>query len=226
MKHPQFTLDLSRPVDYSPSAFAKSPSNAAAAQMIADWPRWPGPVVCLMGPGGCGKSHLGAIWSEVARATALSLADLADDHIKGGMTAPLWIDREKDGASFDETTLFHALNMAREEGSFILLTARQAPSKWQVALPDLASRLKALPVVEIWPPDDALIEAILIKLFADIGVEADASVMRFLLARMERSYGAAAAVAHTFDQRTLAAHRRATVPLATQVLEELDATRA
>jgi len=223
MKHPQFTFDLDRPADLSPSAFARAPSNEAAARLVEQWPDWPGPVVCIVGPAHSGKTHLGTMWAERAAARMIDLAALSKKDIAGGLKAPLWIDRQNDDA-FEEDALFHAINLAREEGGSILLTASAAPAKWKVALPDLASRLKAVPVAEIAEPDDALLEAILIKRFTDLGIDAEPAIMRFLLARMERSYRAAEAVVEAFGTRTLAAHRRASVPLAAEVLAEIGAS--
>jgi chromosomal replication initiation ATPase DnaA len=219
-KHPQFTLDLDRPADLSPSAFARSPANEAAVRMVEQWPDWSGPVVAIVGTAYSGKSHLGEIWKHRAHAREVALASLSNADIEGGLQEPLWIDRADD-APFDEDALFHALNLAREEKGSILITARSAPSKWKVALPDLGSRLNAVPVVEIAAPDDTLIEAILVKRFADLGLDADPAVLRFLLARMERSYAALGAVVEAFGRRTLAAHRRASVPLAAEVLAEI-----
>lgn len=221
MKHPQFTLDLDRPADFSPSAFARSPGNEAAARLIEQWPDWPAPVVSIAGPEASGKSHLGVIWRERTNARAVALGALQASDIEGGLAEPLWIDRHDD-SPFDEDVLFHALNLAREEQGSILLTARAAPAKWKVSLPDLASRLKAILVVEITGPDDALVEAILIKRFADLGLDADPAVIRYLLARMERSYGAIDQVVRGFGRQTLAVQRRASVPLAAQVLEDLE----
>lgn len=221
MKHPQFTLDLDRPADYSPSAFARAPGNEAAVRLIEQWPDWPAPAACIVGPAASGKSHLGMMWRERARARAIALSALQASDIEGGLTEPLWIDRHNDEA-FDEDVLFHTLNLAREEEGSILITARTAPAKWKVALPDLASRLKAVPVVEIGGPDEGLVEAVLIKRFTDLGIDAEPAVMRYLLARMERSYGAIAAVVEAFGRQTLAAQRRASVPLAAQVLEDLE----
>ncbi len=221
MKHPQFTFDLSLPANVSPASFVRGAANDAARQLVADWPKWPGPVVAIIGPEACGKSHLGAIWAEACDALSIPLEDLSKEHLSDGMAHPLWVDRAGEGAPFDETALFHALNMAREEASFILITARQPLAKWKVALPDLASRLKAVPLVEITTPDDTLLDAILIKQCTDLGIEVDDAVRRYVLARAERSYGAIAALSNAFGQRTLAAHRRASVPLASQVLDEI-----
>ena len=219
MKHPQFTFELSRPPDLSPSAFARSAANTAAWRMISVGAKWPNPTMAIVGPQASGKSHLGTIWADRVDADILALSALAKDHLKDGLAKPLWLDH--DGAPFDETALFHALNMATEEQSSILLTTRHALAKWEVALPDLSSRLKAIPQVQIMTPDDALLEAILIKRFGDLGITADPAVIAYVLARLERSYGAIDAAIRAFDQRTLAAHRRATVPLAAEVLDEL-----
>jgi len=223
MKHPQLTFDLNRPVDLSPSAFARTPANEAALRLIEQWPDWSVPVACIAGPAHSGKTHLGVMWSERAGARVVDLAALSEKDIAGGIKTPLWIDRQTEGA-FDEDVLFHAINLAREEGGSILITARLAPAKWKVALPDLASRLKVVPVAEIAEPDDALLEAILTKRFLDLGIDAEPAVMRFLLARMERSYSAAEAVVAAFGTRTLATHRRASVPLAAEVLAEIGAS--
>lgn len=220
MKHPQFTLDLDRPSDLSLSAFARAPANEAAMRWVEQWPDWPAPAVCIAGPPHSGKSHLGTIWQDRAEAVPVELAELRETHLEAGLDRPLWIDRGA-AAPFQEDALFHALNLAREEGGTILLTADEPPAKWQVTLPDLASRLKAVPVAVLAEPDDALLEAILIKRFSDLGIDADPSVMRYLLARMERSYAALNAVVWAFGRQTLAAQRRASVPLAAQVLEEI-----
>ena len=224
MKHPQFTLNLDRPADFSPSAFARAPGNEATLRLIEQWPDWPAPAVCIAGPAASGKSHLGMMWMERAGARAIALSTLQAGDIEGGLTEPLWIDHQNEGA-FDEDVLFHTLNLAREEQGSILITARTAPAKWKVVLPDLASRLKAIPVVEISAPDDGLVEAILIKRFSDLGIDADPVVMRYLLARMERSYAAIEAVTRAFGRQTLAAQRRASAPLAAQVLEDLENSR-
>jgi len=218
MKHPQFTLNLDRPADYSPSAFARAPANEAAMRLTEQWPDWPAPAVCIAGPASAGKSHLGEIWRERANAQAIDLAALRAADIEGGLSRPLWIDRRADDA-FAEDVLFHVLNLAREEQGNILLTAREVPAKWNISLPDLASRLKAVPVVNIGEPDDGLVEAILIKRFTDMGIDAEAPVISYLLARMERSYSALDAVARGFGRSTLAAQRRASIPLAAEVLE-------
>ena len=97
-------------------------------------------------------------------------------------------------AAFDERALFHLLNLAREDEAFVLLTARTAPVDWSLAIRDLASRLKALPVVAWRRPTSALLRAVLVKLFADRQLAVDESLIGYLAMRIERSFAAARAV--------------------------------
>jgi chromosomal replication initiation ATPase DnaA len=116
-----------------------------------------------------------------------------------------------------EAVLFHLLNLARVEGAFLLVT-----SSWRLdrgyALPDLASRLREIPTVEVGSPDDALLAAVLVKLFADRQVVIDHDVVSYLLPRMERSFAAASALVGRLDAAALSRGRAVTRPLAAEVL--------
>jgi len=204
----------------SPSAFARAPANEAAFRLVEAWPDWPGPVVCIAGSAYCGKSHLAMMWTERSTAKAIDLATLSAADFSDGLAGPLWIDRQ-DGDLFDEDALFHLINLAREEDGHVLLTTRMPPAKWDVGLPDLASRLKALPVVQIEAPNEALLEAILVKRMADMGLDPDPAMVRYVLARLDRTYEAIHLFVEALGRRNLAAQRRATLPLAAEVLEEI-----
>ena len=82
---------------------------------------------------------------------------------------------------FEERALFHLLNLAREEQAFVLLTSRGAPAAWRFTVHDLGSRLKAVPAVALAPPDDALLRAVLVKLFADRQLAVDESLIGYLI---------------------------------------------
>jgi chromosomal replication initiation ATPase DnaA len=118
--------------------------------------------------------------------------------------------------AFDERALFHLLNLAREQGAFVLLTARTAPVTF--AILDLASRLKALPVVAIMPPDDALLRAVLVKLFADRQLAVDEGLIGYVATRIERSFAAARAVVARLDQEAMRHKRPLTRVFAAEVL--------
>ena len=86
----------------------------------------------------------------------------------------------------DEVALFHLLNLAREQTAYLLLSARETPVRWPIRLPDLASRVRALPIIELTAPDDALLRAVMIKLFADRQLAVDESLIAYLIMRIER----------------------------------------
>ena len=70
------------------------------------------------------------------------------------------------------------------------------------------------------PPDDALLAAVLVKLFADRQLLIGEEVIAYLLSHLERSVTAAERAVAALDRAALAAHRRVTVPLARAVLQE------
>ena len=179
--------------------FLVAPCNADAVAWLDRWPNWPAAGLVVYGPPGCGKSHLGSVWGAQAGDRDLLLDDA---------------DRQG-----DEPALLHRLNFAREQGGSVLLLARTPPARWPLALPDLRSRLLALPAVAVGPPDDALLAAVLAKLFADRQAAVGDDVISYLLARMERSFAAAGRLAEALDRAALADKRPITLPLARRVLE-------
>jgi len=120
--------------------------------------------------------------------------------------------------AFDERALFHLLNLAREDEAFVLVTTRTAPVGWSFAIRDLGSRLKALPVVVLTPPDDALLRAVLVKLFADRQLAVDESLIGYLATRIERSFAGARDVVARLDDEAMLRKRPLTRALATEVL--------
>lgn len=179
--------------------FFVSDANAHAVAYLDRWPDWPRPVALLTGPEGAGKSHLARIFARQ------SGAELFDD-----------LDRAR-----DEEALFHAWNRAGERP--LLLVARTPPGGWNVALPDLRSRLGATPQITIDAPDDALLAAVMAKQFRDRGLKIGPDVVAYVTARMERSFAKVAEVVDRLDAAALAAGRAVTVPLARAALaQQLD----
>jgi chromosomal replication initiation ATPase DnaA len=215
------------PFDHRPSLggedFLVSPCNSAAVAWIDRWPEWPGPALALAGAGASGKTHLASVFAartdgrlvDAARLAATPPAELAE------AAAPLILD-DADRLAGDEAgerALFHLLNYLAGQKGRLLLTGALPPARWKVALPDLASRLGALPVAEIGAPDDGLMGALLVKLFADRQLQVGADVIAFMVARMERSFAAARALVAAVDARALESRRAITVPLVRAVLE-------
>jgi chromosomal replication initiation ATPase DnaA len=198
--------------------FLVAPCNAEAVAWLDRWPDWPAPALVLYGPAGCGKTHLASVFMEKSGARPIprqAVGGRPARDLIGGVSACVVEDVDR---GVDETGLFHLYNAQAEAGGHLLLTARLPPTRWQVRLADLRSRLLAVPAVGIGPPDDGLLAAVLIKLFADRQIKVEAEVIAFVAARIERSFAAARAVVAALDAAALAEKRAVTVPLAREVL--------
>ncbi|MQX36766.1 hypothetical protein GHC57_09580 [Roseospira navarrensis] len=208
--------------------FLVAPCNATAVTWIDRWPDWPGAALALVGPEGCGKTHLAHVLASRTGAIIQELPDVAS--LNGALTDGLFTDAAPrvvvvempPGAPMlgpeREETLFHLLNVAREQGGHVLLTAEVPPARWPVALRDLQSRLTAIPMAEITPPDAELLEMVLIKLFADRQVVVSPEVIRYLTRRMERSFAAARDIVARLDTLALSRSQPITLPLARTLL--------
>ena len=121
--------------------------------------------------------------------------------------------------------MFHLLNLAREQGAYLLLTSREAPTGWKLTLPDLTSRLKAIPVATLGPPDDDLLRSVLVKLFADRQIAVDEAVVSYLVARIPRALGAADSLVAEIDRRALEEKAEVTRMFVGRVLAGLEELR-
>lgn len=195
-----------------------TPANGEAVAWIDRWPDWPTPLLTVWGPQDCGKSHLAQVFLARTKGQLLEAPDAALVAPGGAYVIE---DLDRPGRSLDEEALFHFFNACKSAEARVLVTARTAPARWAVTLPDLASRLKGSAAVEIAPPDDALLAALLVKHFSDRQLRVDAEVVAYLVPRMDRTFRAAADLAAAIDAEALARKRPITVPLARAVLEGL-----
>ena len=216
----QLTFDLGLPPRFGEADFLVSGSNEAAFQAVSGWPLWPDRVLVLLGPEGCGKSHLAAIWAARAGARFIDPASLTEAALPGLLDRPGVIE-DADRLTGREPDLFHLLNLVREAGSFLLVTARRPPEAWGLATPDLLSRLRLAPAVTIGLPDEDLVRAVLVKLFADRQISVDEGLVGYLAVRLDRSIDAARRCVAAMDRAGLALNRKLTRPMAAQVLAEL-----
>jgi chromosomal replication initiation ATPase DnaA len=213
----QLALALAHDESFAREDFLAGASNADALKLIERWPDWPDRALALVGPEGAGKSHLAAIWAEASGARRLSARALGEtDLLHALATGALVVEDVAD--DLNERALFHLINLMREEEAYLLITARAAPGRWTVALPDLASRLRAIPAVTLTAPDDALLRAVLLKLFADRQLGVDESLISYLVTRIERSFAAARAAVELLDHEALRLKRPVTRALAAEVL--------
>jgi chromosomal replication initiation ATPase DnaA len=214
----QLALALDHAESFAREDFLSGPSNATALALLDAWPDWPARAVVLIGPEGSGKSHLASVWALEAGARFLAARALAQAGLPAELATGALVVEDIAAGQFDERALFHLLNLAREERAFVLFTARTAPAGWVVGIPDLASRLKALPVVTVTAPDDALLRAVLVKLFADRQIEVDESLIGYVAKRIERSFAAARQVVDELDREAMRQQRPLTRVLAAEIL--------
>jgi len=220
----QLTFDLALPSPtYDRADFVVAPGNREALAWIERWPDWPGPALALGGPRGAGKTHLAHIWAamsgaEVIQGETLAGESVADLHDRVVRSPALVVE---DGDRAPERPLFHLYNLVREAGGYMLLTATALPAHWSIALPDLASRLRAAPAIAVAPPDDDLLGSIILKQLADRQLHAAAGVVHYLVSHMERSGEAARRVVAALDRRALTERREIDRRLAADVLAEL-----
>ncbi|EJW12102.1 Chromosomal replication initiator protein DnaA [Rhodovulum sp. PH10] len=213
----QLALAFEHPESFAPEDFLRSASNAVAIDAVARWPDWPSRALVLLGPEGAGKSHLAAVWAQRAGAPVASARTLDEASVPAALAHGALV-LEDVSPAVDEVALFHLLNLARETGAWLLLTAASPPAGWRLRLPDLHSRLRALPAVTLAPPDEELLRAVLVKLFADRQIDADEGLLVYLERRIERSLAAARAVVDTLDREGLRQKRPVTRALAIEIL--------
>jgi len=196
----QLLLDLPQRAARGRDDFLVTPSNEAAVRLVDGWPQWPAYGAILLGPEGCGKSHLAQVWQARSQAVIVQAAALKVDGLDQFFAGSALCVEDLQPGGFDERAMFHALNLATQRQGHVLLSTRFDVGALGIALPDLASRLRALPVVSILAPDDALLRGVLAKLFADRQISIDESILSFILLRMPRSLAAARALVAEIDR--------------------------
>ena len=211
--------------------FLVSASNADAVRLVSGWRDWPGRRLALVGPARAGKTHLAHVWMREAEAARIAAADLDDAGARRladqGWAVVEDVDRLAALAPAPrqaaEKALFHLMTLAAAEGAWLLLTGRGAPARWPIRTPDLASRLEALAVARLAPPDDTLLSSVMVKLFADRQLQVGPDVIKFLVRRIERSFAAVEAAVAALDQRSLACKRPVTRTMAAEYVAAIGA---
>ncbi|MEM8644503.1 MAG: hypothetical protein AAGF09_06440 [Pseudomonadota bacterium] len=215
----QLAFDLPHRTALGAEDFLVSDCNLAAVRMVDAWPDWQPPVQALVGPPASGKTHLVRVWRERSGAEALDPATMDVASLDGRAPGTSLAVEDADRAGFDAQTLFHLLNLAVEKRFSVLLTGRISPTRWPFALPDLVSRLSALPVTEIGAPDEALLRTVMLKHFSDRQLTIEPRVLEFLAVRIDRSLEAAAAAVDAVDREALRSGRKISRQVVAEALE-------
>lgn len=220
----QLAFDLPAQETWSREDFFVSPSNAVALNTLDGWRDWPLRKLVLVGPAGAGKTHLTHLWADQAAARVLQARDLEGCDLAGfGPADAVAVEDADDiaGQAAAEEALFHLHNIVMTNGH-LLVTARRPVRDWGLGLPDLKSRLEAANMTRLDAPDDALLSAVLVKLFADRQVSVPTNLIPWLVVRMERSLAAARAVVAALDARALAEGKPISRAMAAALLDSAE----
>jgi len=214
----QLAFDLPLDPRFGAEDFLVSPSNEHAYGLIESWPDWPDTILLLVGPRGSGKSHLASIWATNARAWTIDASGITQDKVPHLVSNGALAVEDMDRGERDEAALFHLLNLARERKASLLITCETPPDRWSLRTPDLLSRLRLAPSVTLEAPDDALLKAVLVKLFVDRQLVVDTSVVDYIALRIERSLAKASELVALLDREALSRGRRVSRAIAAEIL--------
>ena len=223
----QLSFDLPAKPALGRDDFFVSPGNAVAVATIEGAQPWPGGKLVLYGPEGSGKTHLTRVWAAQSGATILNARALTDADIPTLSQAPVAIE-DVPAIAQDaplQVALFHLHNLIQAQNQPLLLTGRAAPSLWRLSLPDLQSRVMAAHAVALAPPDDALLAALLAKLFNDRQITPKPDVIPYLVAHMERSFQAAASIVARLDKAAMVHSCAISRPLAVRLFADQAGTQ-
>lgn len=220
-------LDLPHRVAMGREDFFVSDANAAALRGIERWNDWPTSKMLLIGPEGSGKTHLAHVWAALSGARLVTAAHLTFDEVENLTDAPAIVVDDADvvaGDALAEEALFHLHNALAARSAPLLITSRQAPSRWGLRLPDLASRMAQAGLLKLSPPDDALLSAVMLKLCSDRDLAVQPATLTYAAARIERSFEAAGRFIEALDAAAIDGQRAPTLDLARHVLARLGPT--
>lgn len=225
----QLALDFPHRPSLGRDDFMVASCNREAVTLVDSWPDWPYFAVCIYGPEGCGKSHLANVFAnKVANLTHypyripfLNASAVTMENFRTLFAEHNCLVIEELNEHINEEALFHLYNLYRDEGGNILFTGGIAPARLNLELPDLRSRLNIVPAVEIKEPDDEILSALLVKLFADRQIIPSPELITYLLNNMQRSYAFARKLVAEIDNTSLSRKRAVSVTIAREAIEAL-----
>jgi chromosomal replication initiation ATPase DnaA len=218
----QSTFSFSKSEAFAREDYIISPGNRYATSLIHEWPQWKGQITLLYGPKASGKTHLAHIWSEHACAKELSSRELYRHSALDLVQTHTHLLIENIENIHDETVLFHLFNAVRETAkATLLMTAKEHPSRLNIRLPDLYSRLISAQLAALELPDETMLYTLFAKHFSDRQLKVSSDVMLYLASRCERSYNSVALLVAQLDLLALTCKRNITIPFIRDMSETL-----
>jgi DnaA regulatory inactivator Hda len=212
----QLPLPFLHQPGYAALDFLPDDTNEEALAWLSRSAAWPDRRLAIWGQAGRGKSHLLHMWAQQASGVVLAGQTL---RTLDGMPESGALALDDADTVADEHILLHLLNTARDRGLSLLLSGRAPPARWPVVLPDLSSRLRAITGVEIQPPGDDLLRALLLRMAADRQLKMGEAVQEWLLQRLPRSAGALREAVARLDHESLVCKQPITRSLAARALD-------
>ena len=184
----QLIFNLINIRNFNPEDFYVNDNNLEASELIKLWPNWFNGAVVIYGPTKSGKSHLANIWKENSNA---NIYNLEDDLLLSNIDTKkdFVLDNFHNLSENDEEIFFHIYNQTFNNKKNILITLDKSKFN-KINLKDLESRFNSFSSATINPPDDNLVNALIVKFFKDQQINIDPSVITFIINRIERDYGA------------------------------------
>ena len=203
---------------YLSEDFFVSPANNNAFNYVNQWPNWNNGIyskmLILHGELGSGKTHLAHIWQNLSNARILNQQDCYNLHSLVSNSALIL----EDISSMDEELLLHLVNFAHENQQYLLLTSDCSPQKLSFDLPDLRSRILAIPDISINAPDQELLKAVLLKHLYDRQLKINPAALEYIILRIDRSFSKLLQFIEELDQMSNISKRAVTVPLIKKAL--------
>ncbi len=205
----------------SPDKLVVAKANRDAAHLLTEWRAWPGGALALAGPKGAGKTHLALAWALEVGARQVAAQASPDDAAA--------IFRESGGRLFiddadcerNEAMFWRVLDLARSEAGAVLLVGGAPPAQWRVALPDLRSRLAALPLARLGEPDEALMEVVLHRVCREQFIQLSDDAARYLARRLPRTFAAVYQMARALDAELVRGAKPVALAAAKRALEKM-----
>lgn len=198
----QIALGLKPPAPRrSRGDFVVTEGNRHLLETLDRWRASTDALLVVTGPEASGKTHLLQILADSA-GEVVALLDDAD-------------------GNDDPRALLLRIEESRETGARLAIAGRDDPNDWAQGLRDLQSRLAAATRIALAGPDDALLRAVILKLFKDRQLRVSPEIADYAVLRLPRTFAAAQTFVAALDDASIAKGAAVGLKLAREVVANL-----